>query len=190
MICKYAKNFCWKNVSSFCSAKATHIFSAKNIKILCIEAAKTVNETTLWTTGPWMSSAAFVIGTLKFNTWAAYVQQKWSEIQILPAFYFKGTFGNIFGNCILLKINLKKCSFAETYSMNIIFSQWHSEESTNLLSNKCCMKIYEGPAKSFVTGFGLLQCWGGRVVRRCCVSCITGASIWYWLTVGQGLLSL
>ena len=53
--------FCWKNVSSFCSAKATHIFSAKNIKILYIESAKTVNEmtlnelvklTTLWTTGP------------------------------------------------------------------------------------------------------------------------------------------
>ena len=46
-----------KNVS----AKATHIFSAKNIRILCIESAKTVNEmtlnelvklTTLWTTGP------------------------------------------------------------------------------------------------------------------------------------------
>ena len=62
MIRKYAEIFCWKNVSSFCSVKATHIFSAKNIKILCIESAKTVNEmtlnelvklTTLWTTGPW-----------------------------------------------------------------------------------------------------------------------------------------
>ena len=62
MICKYAVIFCWKNVSSFCSAKATRIFSAKNIKILYIESAKTVNEmtlnelvklTTLWTTGPW-----------------------------------------------------------------------------------------------------------------------------------------
>ena len=61
MICKYAEIFCWKNVSSFCNAKATHIFSAKNIRILCIESAKTVNEmtlnelvklTTLWTTGP------------------------------------------------------------------------------------------------------------------------------------------
>ena len=61
MIRKYAEIFCWKNVSSFCSAKATHIFSAKNIRILCIESAKTVNEmtlndvvklTTLWTTGP------------------------------------------------------------------------------------------------------------------------------------------
>ena len=39
--------FLLKNVSSFCSAKATHIFSAKNIRILCIESAKTVNEMTL-----------------------------------------------------------------------------------------------------------------------------------------------
>ena len=55
------KFFAEKNVSSFCSAKATHIFSAKNIRILYIESAKTVNEmtlndvvklTTLWTTGP------------------------------------------------------------------------------------------------------------------------------------------
>ena len=64
MIRKYAEIFCWKNVSSFCivKAKATHIFSAKNIRILCIETTKTVNEmtlnalvklTTLWTTGPW-----------------------------------------------------------------------------------------------------------------------------------------
>ena len=30
-----------------CSAKSTHIFSAKNIRILCIEFAKTVNEMTL-----------------------------------------------------------------------------------------------------------------------------------------------
>ena len=44
-----------------CSAKATHIFSAKNIRILYIESAKTVYEmalnefvklTMLWTTGP------------------------------------------------------------------------------------------------------------------------------------------
>ena len=45
MIRKYADIFCWKNVSSFCSA--THIFSAKNIRILCIESAKTANEMTL-----------------------------------------------------------------------------------------------------------------------------------------------
>ena len=61
MICKYAEIFCWTNVSSCCS-KATHIFSAKNIRILYIESAKTVNEMTLnelvkltmlWTTVPW-----------------------------------------------------------------------------------------------------------------------------------------
>ena len=34
-------------MSSFCSAKATHILSAKNIRILYIESAKTVNEMTL-----------------------------------------------------------------------------------------------------------------------------------------------
>ena len=34
-------------MSSFCSAKATHIFLAKNIGIVCIESAKTVNEMTL-----------------------------------------------------------------------------------------------------------------------------------------------
>ena len=65
-MCKYAEIFCWKNVSSFCSrAKATHIFSAKNIRILCIESTKIVNKTTLnelvkltrlWTTGPWLST--------------------------------------------------------------------------------------------------------------------------------------
>ena len=62
MIRKYVEIFCWKNVSSFCNAKATHIFSAKSIRILYIESAKTVNEMTLnelvkltklWTTGPW-----------------------------------------------------------------------------------------------------------------------------------------
>ena len=56
------KFFAEKNVSSFCSAKATHIFSAKNNRILYTEFAKTVNEMTLnklvkltklWTTGPW-----------------------------------------------------------------------------------------------------------------------------------------
>ena len=36
-----------EKMCSFCSAKATHIFSAKNIRILYIESAKTVNEMTL-----------------------------------------------------------------------------------------------------------------------------------------------
>ena len=47
MIRIYAEIFCWKNVSSFCSAKATHIFSAKNFRKLYIESAKIVNEMTL-----------------------------------------------------------------------------------------------------------------------------------------------
>ena len=72
MLRKYAEIFCWKNVSSFCSAKATHIFSAKNFRILYTESAKTVNEmtfnelvklTTLWTTGPW-----YQINKMKFET--------------------------------------------------------------------------------------------------------------------------
>ena len=41
------KCFAEKNVSSFCSAKATQIFSAKYIRISYIESAKTVNEMTL-----------------------------------------------------------------------------------------------------------------------------------------------
>ena len=58
---KYAEIFCWKNVSTFCSAKAIHICSTNNIRKLYIESAKTVNEitlnelvklTTLWTIGP------------------------------------------------------------------------------------------------------------------------------------------
>ena len=35
-----------------------------------------------------------------------------------------------------------------------------------------------------------LRSGGGRVWQRCRVSCVTRASNWYWLTVGQGLLSL
>ena len=84
MIRKYAEIFCWKNVSSFCSAKATHMFSAKNIRILYIESAKIVNEMTLnelikltmlWTTGPWLwyvmmtSSAKAFIRLCDFADW-------------------------------------------------------------------------------------------------------------------------
>ena len=80
MIRKYAEIFCWKNVSSFCSAKATHIFSAKNIRILCIESAKTVNEmalnklvklTTLWKTGPstFLLKKCVLSGTMSGYSW-------------------------------------------------------------------------------------------------------------------------
>ena len=104
MIRKYAKIFCWKNVSSFCSAKATHIFSTKNIGILYIESAKTVNEmtlnelvklTTLWTTGPWyllwlfwlchsaqVNTVAEIIGKSDYinSAWAAFRSAKWSPM--------------------------------------------------------------------------------------------------------------
>ena len=77
-------------MSSFCSAKATHIFSAKNIKILYIEFAKTVNEltfnelvklTTLWTTGPWCYGQPSVAQTThvknKFS-WSKRCSNHWS----------------------------------------------------------------------------------------------------------------
>ena len=72
------KYFAEKNVSSFCSAKATHIFSAKNIRILYIECAKTVNEMTLnelvkltrlWTTGP----RIFVVLSTNTYIWNRYI---------------------------------------------------------------------------------------------------------------------
>ena len=77
MIRKYAEIFCWKNVSSFCSAKATHIFSAKKIRILYIESAKTVNKmtlnelvklTTLWTTGPWRHCSLYYRSLIEMAT--------------------------------------------------------------------------------------------------------------------------
>ena len=41
------KFFSEKNVSSFCSAKAAYMFSAKNVRILYIKFSKTVNEMNL-----------------------------------------------------------------------------------------------------------------------------------------------
>ena len=88
MIRKYAEIFCWKNVSSFCSAKATHIFSAKNIRILYIVSAKTVNEMTLhqlvkltklWTTGPrW---------TMNYSEQLVYL---YSLIRVLTVHFYNG----------------------------------------------------------------------------------------------------
>ena len=62
------KQICWNFLLKKCEAKATHIFSAKNIRILYIESAKTVNDMTLnelvkltmlWTTGPWSEFIMF-----------------------------------------------------------------------------------------------------------------------------------
>ena len=65
---------CWNFLlKKCCSAKATHIFSAKNIRILYIESIKIVNEmtlnklvklTTLWTTGPSMLNNTLTIKVL------------------------------------------------------------------------------------------------------------------------------
>ena len=61
-------------------AKATHIFSAKNIKILYIESAKTVNEMTLkeliklmtlWTIGPCKISVS--LSFLKWNDFLSFL---------------------------------------------------------------------------------------------------------------------
>ena len=48
----------------------------------------------------------------------------------------------------------------------------------------CFLTFIPVPLSPLSLSFG-----GGRMVRRC-VSCVTGAYNWYWLTVGQGLLSL
>ena len=46
--------------------------------------------------------------------------------------------------------------------------------------------------KKNINTFGLKKAHqrGGWVRQRCCVFYVTGASNWYWLTGGQGLLSL
>ena len=64
------KFFAEKMWVAFAVQKLLTFVSAKNIRILYIESAKTVNEmtlnelvklTTLWTTGPWSGSLVFVI---------------------------------------------------------------------------------------------------------------------------------
>ena len=60
---KCANIFCWENVRSFCNAKASHIFSTKNISVFGYKVVKhltswphneLVKLTMLWTTGPRM----------------------------------------------------------------------------------------------------------------------------------------
>ena len=97
MIREYAGIFCWKNVSSFCIAKATHIFSAKNIRILCIESAKTVNEmtlnelvklTTLWTTGPGILSINTILIYFMINIEKSFMIQYRMGLSIALFFYY------------------------------------------------------------------------------------------------------
>ena len=52
-----------------------------------------------------------------------------------------------------------------------------------------CFTSNSSAALNIVLLFEQVQ-WGGWVMQRCHVSCITGASYWYWLTVGQILLFL
>ena len=41
---QYSDMLCWKNVSSFCTAKATHIFSAKKFQHICVSLDVNFNE--------------------------------------------------------------------------------------------------------------------------------------------------
>ena len=41
---QYSDIFCWKNVSSFCTAKATHIFFSKKFQHICISLDVNFNE--------------------------------------------------------------------------------------------------------------------------------------------------
>ena len=119
MICKYAEIFCWKNVSSFCSAKATHIFLAKNFRILYIESAKTVNEMTLnklikltmlWTTGPcifanlsllsaWRNFAFLAIQNVSSEDSDQTVQM-YRPIRIFAGHTSEGIFSNVASQCL------------------------------------------------------------------------------------------
>ena len=121
MIRKYADFFCWKNVSSFCN----HIFSAKNIRILYIESAKTVNEmtlnelvklTTLWTTGPW---SLFYYGTLTTGN-----KMLWKRGDIAPK--EQGLlFNTSLTSRVKLHIHLWKCACSIYFSsiLLILFAE-------------------------------------------------------------------
>ena len=122
MICKYAEIFCWKNVSSFCSAKATHIFSAKNIGILYIESAKIVNEmtlnelvklTTLWTTGPWILKVLynnkFIFVETSFGTNVVITRVCCRSHRSIFNMYNKKNF----------RLSLTLCSFVELTHLNL-----------------------------------------------------------------------
>ena len=104
------KFFAEKNVSSFCSAKATHIFSAKNIRILYSESAKTVNEmtlnelvklTTLWTTRPRIIMARAVMCCKRLQRYSNILSPRYKICVLslpawLPLFITIGDFSKIF----------------------------------------------------------------------------------------------
>ena len=101
-------NFCWKNVSSFCSAKATHIFFQQNILESAKtvnsynESAKTVNEMTLnelvkltmlWTTGPWYVSTFFAWACLSQYFGSLWYILRLKFIYLMWQKSFDGTWG-------------------------------------------------------------------------------------------------
>ena len=66
---KYIDIFCWKNVSSFCIAKATHIFAAKNFNVFENTVATTVSKFVI---------NMLVKRTMPWTTWLIYcIYPKW-----------------------------------------------------------------------------------------------------------------
>ena len=99
-------------MSSFCSAKATHIFSAKNMRILYIESAKIVNEmtlnelvklTTLWTTGPRCVLIRSILQRCFLWVPTTYVFMKKWEKYLSGYTYLIWTYGNKYLQQVYLK---------------------------------------------------------------------------------------
>ena len=78
----------------------------------------------------------------------------------------------------------------ELWSMILLLNQ-STDTSINLIYMYITYDYYDPLARMIIMIHLHTQVFGGGwVVRRCRVSYVTGASNWYWLTVGQGLLSL
>ena len=85
LISQIHQYFCWKNVRGFWSAKASLIFSTKNITVFRNKVVKhltswslngLVKLTMLWTTGPWWDISCSIP-----NSWClASKQHSWKEL--------------------------------------------------------------------------------------------------------------
>ena len=126
-------------------AKATHIFSAKNIRILCTESAETVNEmtlnelvklTTLWTTGPrCLYYASLASGW--FFTYSIYIV---NFFQARPL-----TFTSLCANSADNKLTTFFLIFLENrmlHFMQIVSTGDNLHEMSKLFSGKNKKKIY------------------------------------------------
>ena len=121
---------------------ATHIFSAKNIRILCTESAKTVNEmtlnelvklTTLWTTGPCMSKAVLTAPLEHSTSIPAEPSLLQNEVQILTAKthkHFIGSDGDnvlqpdiadLFHHCPVISLRTLEVNTALNTDSNFLF---------------------------------------------------------------------